>query len=127
VGKWCASVASGEPFEAESRVRRADGEYQWFLLRKVPFRDESGKIVKWFGSGTGIEDRKEAEDCIRLIIDTIPTMAWSVRPDGAVDFVYQRSLENMGLFFKKQKEKQTSEDHHGDLTRIMVKWLAELP
>ena len=126
VGKWCASVASGEPFEAESRVRRADGEYQWFLLRKVPFRDESGKIVKWFGSGTGIEDRKEAEDCIRLIIDTIPTMAWSVRPDGAVDFVNQRSLDYSGLSFKEQIEKPTRAVHPGDLPRVMEKWLADL-
>src|SRR5258708_11127953 len=62
VEKWRASVESGEPFEAESRVRRVDGEYHWFLHRKVPLRDGLGKIVKWYGSSVEIEDRMRAED-----------------------------------------------------------------
>ena len=59
--KWRASVASGEPFENEARYRRADGEYRWFLVRAVPLRDGGGKIVKWYGTKTDIEDRKRAE------------------------------------------------------------------
>jgi len=65
VDKWRAALASGEPFEAESRVRRADGEYRWFLQRNVPFRDETGKIVKWYGTGVNISERKIAEEAIR--------------------------------------------------------------
>src|SRR5260221_513859 len=42
VATWRAALASGEPFEAEARVRRADGQYRWFLHRKVPMRDERG-------------------------------------------------------------------------------------
>jgi PAS domain S-box-containing protein len=58
-----ASVASGEPFEHEVRFRRAaDGEYRWFLSRGVPLRDSGGKIVKWYGISTDIEDRKRAEN-----------------------------------------------------------------
>jgi PAS domain S-box-containing protein len=57
-----ASVASGEPFELEVRFRRAaDGEYRWFLSRGVPLRDSGGKIVKWYGTSTDIEDRRRAE------------------------------------------------------------------
>ncbi|WP_157467134.1 PAS domain-containing sensor histidine kinase [Edaphobacter aggregans] len=59
--KWQASVASGEPFESEARYRRADGEYRWFLVRAVPLRDGGGKILKWYGTKTDIEDRKRAE------------------------------------------------------------------
>ncbi len=59
--KWRASVASGEPFESEARYRRADGEYRWFLVRAVPLRDGEGKILKWYGTKTDIEDRKRAE------------------------------------------------------------------
>jgi PAS domain S-box-containing protein len=62
--KWRGALASGEPFEAESRVRRADGEYRWFLQRNVPLRDETGEIVKWYGTGIDIEERKTAEDKI---------------------------------------------------------------
>jgi len=61
--KWRASLASGEPFENEVRYRRAaDGQYRWFLSRAVPLRDTRGKIVKWYGISTDIEDRKRAEE-----------------------------------------------------------------
>jgi PAS domain S-box-containing protein len=57
-----ASFASGEPFEEEMRIRRADGEYRWFLARAVPLRDKRGKVVKWYGAATDIQDRKRAEE-----------------------------------------------------------------
>ena len=56
-----ASVASGEPFEEEMRIRGADGEYRWFLSRVVPLQDKRGKVVKWYGVATDIQDRKRAE------------------------------------------------------------------
>jgi len=60
--KWRASVATGEPFENEVRYRRAaDGQYRWFLARAVPLRDARGKIRKWYGISTDVEDRKHAE------------------------------------------------------------------
>src|SRR6266478_2517128 len=60
--KWRASLASGEPFLHEARVRRADGEYRWMLYHKLALRDECGQIVRWFGSSIDIEDRKRAEE-----------------------------------------------------------------
>lgn len=60
--KWRAAVASGKPFEAEARFRRADGEYRWCLCRAVALRDEAGNIVQWYGTTTDIEDRKRAEE-----------------------------------------------------------------
>jgi PAS domain S-box-containing protein len=60
--KWNASLASGQQFENEIRLRRtSDAEYHWFLARAVPLRDEGGKIRKWYGTLTDIEDRKRAE------------------------------------------------------------------
>jgi PAS domain S-box-containing protein len=60
--KWQACMKSGEPFECEVRYRGAvDGQYRWFLARAVPLRDVRGKIVKWYGTSTDIEDRKRAE------------------------------------------------------------------
>jgi PAS domain S-box-containing protein len=56
-----ASFASGEPFEEEMRIRRTDGEYRWFLSRAVALRDKRGKVVKWYGAATDIQDRKRAE------------------------------------------------------------------
>jgi PAS domain S-box-containing protein len=59
--RWGASFASGEPYEDEMRVRSSDGEYRWFLGRAVPLRDKRGKVVKWYGVATDIQDRKRAE------------------------------------------------------------------
>jgi PAS domain S-box-containing protein len=58
---WRTALATGRHPEVELRVRRADGEYHWFLNRAVPLRDEAGNIVKWYGTITDIEDRKRAE------------------------------------------------------------------
>jgi PAS domain S-box-containing protein len=61
--KWRLSLATGEPFENEVRYRRAaDEQYRWFLARAVPLRDQRGKILKWYGITTDIEDRKRAEE-----------------------------------------------------------------
>ena len=61
VRRMSGSFASGEPFEEEMRIRRADGEYRWFLCRAVPLKDKRGKAVKWYGAATDIQDRKRAE------------------------------------------------------------------
>jgi PAS domain S-box-containing protein len=64
--KWSASIATGQPFENEARLRRGrDGQYRWFLHRAVPLRDERGEIVRWYGTGTDIEDSKRAEHALR--------------------------------------------------------------
>ncbi len=60
--KWRAALSRGEPFENEVRHRNAHGEYRWFLVRTVPIRNRHGKIGKWYGSLTDIEDRKRAEE-----------------------------------------------------------------
>src|SRR6202048_354196 len=58
-------LARGIPFETELRSRRHDGEYRWFLWRYVPVRDEQDQIVRWYVTGTDIDDRKRAEDRMR--------------------------------------------------------------
>ena len=63
--KWRSAVTTGGSFEAEARARGASGEYRWFLARAKPLRDESGSIVKWYGTSTDIEDRKRATDALR--------------------------------------------------------------
>lgn len=59
------SLASGEPLVHEARVRRADGEYRWMLHHKVAVRDETGKIIKGYGSSIDIEDRKRTQEQLR--------------------------------------------------------------
>jgi len=61
LNNWQAALATGEPFEMETRYQRADGKYRWFLVRAVPLRDDKGIIVKWYATVFDIEDRKRAE------------------------------------------------------------------
>ena len=59
------ALARGEPFQAELRARRKDGQYHWFLIRYNPLRDEDGRIIRWYATGTDIEDRKQAEERVQ--------------------------------------------------------------
>jgi PAS domain S-box-containing protein len=69
---------------------------------------------------------RQKEDHLRLVIDTIPTMAWSVLPDGAVDFVNQPWLEYTGLSFGKALKEVNRTVHPEDLPGVMEKWLVDM-
>jgi PAS domain S-box-containing protein len=70
---WKEAVRTGEPFEAEHRVRRRDGVYRWFLGRALPLREthglEQGRVLLWFGTSTDIEDQKRAERSLSLLAE----------------------------------------------------------
>lgn len=59
------ALAIGEPFEIEQRTRRNDGQYRWFLIRYNPLQDDNGHVIRWYATGTDIEDRKQAEEKMR--------------------------------------------------------------
>src|SRR6267142_945584 len=62
VAKGQELLASGQPGEVEARIRRHDGVFRWFLMRIEPLRDETGKVVRWYGTQTDIEDHRRKED-----------------------------------------------------------------
>src|SRR5712671_6947652 len=61
VKEWRSSLWTGEPLEAEARVRRKDGVYRWMLHRKVPLRNDQGQVLKWYGSSIDIDEMKRSE------------------------------------------------------------------
>jgi PAS domain S-box-containing protein len=73
-----------------------------------------------------IAERSGAEDRIRLIIDTIPVMAWSVRPDGIVDFLNQRWMDYTGLSLGQYVADPTGPIHPEDTPRILERWRAQM-
>lgn len=104
VNKWRACLESGEIFEYEARVRRADGEYRWMFHRKVPLRDQGGNIVKWYGSSIDIEDRRQAEERareqereLRQILDLTPQHVGVIRSDGSSRYANHAALEYFGV------------------------------
>ena len=75
------SMTSGTAYDSELRYRRADGIYRWSQTRILPVRDTEGRITRWYGLITDIDDRKRAEEKLReseyearLIVDSIPGM-----------------------------------------------------
>ena len=116
VGKWRSSLATGKPFEAEARLRRADGEYRLMLLRKVPLRDEAGSIVKWYGSATDIEDRRraekelrQAEEHIRAILEYSPNWIFLKDTEGRYLLVNREIERVFGISQEQIKGKTDSE------------------
>jgi PAS domain S-box-containing protein len=89
--KWSAIRQSGMRGGLEARLRRFDGEYRWFWFQAEPLRDETGNIVKWYGSATDIEDRKrtegalrESEQLFRDYAETASDWLWETGPDHRV-------------------------------------------
>jgi hypothetical protein len=100
---WRSVLASHWDGELEARLRRFDGVYRWFLFRVSPLRDESGRLVQWYGTCIDIEDRKRAEESLRererdlsMIIETIPALVWCASADGELTYVNQRILDYTG-------------------------------
>jgi formate hydrogenlyase transcriptional activator len=64
-GERQQALARGVPFQNESRARRKDGQYRWFLFQYNPFQDQRGEVIRWYVTATDIEDRKKAEERTR--------------------------------------------------------------
>jgi PAS domain S-box-containing protein len=122
-----------EGFELEYRTLNPDGSTRWIRDRGFPIRDEKGRTWRLAGIAEDITDRKVAADAlqkadrrIRLIIETIPAMAWSVDTSGAVDFVNQRWLDFTGLTLAQAVEGSALTIHPDDLPEIMERWAADM-
>jgi PAS domain S-box-containing protein len=124
------ALNSVKPYEVEGRFRRFDGEFRWFLFRASPLCDESGKVVKWYGTNTDIEDRKRAEDALRsheqnlrLLVDTIPGHIVTTTPTGEIELLNRRVLEYFDKTPKELVNWRTSDAiHPDDLALTIAAW-----
>jgi PAS domain S-box-containing protein len=130
VTAWQQAIESGEPYDVESRHRRADGIYRWFHVRGFPLRDVNGRIVRWCVLQTDIDDRKRAEEALsasernlNLIINTIPALVWSARADGAAEFLNQHYLDYIGFTSERARGwGWTTAVHPDDLSGLATAW-----
>ena len=124
------SLASERPLENEARLRRFDGVYRWFQLRGLASRDETGRIARWYYLMTDVEDLKRTQGALRaserslqLIVDTIPALAWSARPDGSAEFFNQHYLSFTGLSAEEARGwGWTVAVHPEDLKQLSATW-----
>ncbi|GHO63519.1 hypothetical protein KSC_024110 [Ktedonobacter sp. SOSP1-52] len=99
------TLQTGEPYEMEYRLRNSQtGTYRWFLARAMPVRDDTGQIIKWFGTCTDINEQKQAEQKIKeseenlcVLAETVPQLVWTTRSDGQHEYVNQRWCDYMGV------------------------------
>jgi formate hydrogenlyase transcriptional activator len=120
--------------ETEARLRRFDGEYRWFLFRANPLRDESGSIVRWYGTNIDIEGRKRAEDALRmgernsrLIVDSVPGLVCTMSASGELEQVNRQVLEYFGKTIEELKGWAMSDAvHPADLPGITAAWTRSL-
>src|ERR1700720_3351023 len=121
--KWLVVKATSEAYEDEMRLRRADGEYRWFLIRIAPLLDEQGNLLKRYGASIDIEDRKHAEMQSRALIDAIPHQIWSGPPDGTIDYCNERWRSYMGLELEDlQGNGWRTMLHPDDRDRVLKAW-----
>ncbi len=110
---WTASIRNGTPYHRLFRIRRHDGMYRWFDVQARPYRDESGRIVRWVGANTDVHEERELRERLRLeqerlarITEVSPAIIYSFRigPDGvwtlpftspAITTIYGRTPEEL--------------------------------
>jgi PAS domain S-box-containing protein len=80
VRDWTKILQTGEPQPLEFRIKQLNGEYRWHITRQVPSRDSEGRIVRWYGTCTDIEDHKRAEEALRASEERYRTLFHSI-PD----------------------------------------------
>ncbi len=116
--RWEHALETGEAYELEFRLRRGvDGAYLWHLCRALPLRDRAGRVVRWVGACTDIDEKKrtesererllavehgarkaaqESERNYRLLAETMPQIVWAASPDGMIDYLNKRTCDFTG-------------------------------
>jgi PAS domain S-box-containing protein len=127
---WSTCLRTGSAGEMPFRIRNAAGEYRWFLTRAEPLRGGDGTLLYWIGVNLEIDNAKRAEDALRKsekelreVVDTIPALIHTARPDGYIDYFNKRWLEYLGLTLDDVAGwNWTAVIHADDVEGILTKW-----
>jgi PAS domain S-box-containing protein len=97
-------LQKGEPWSWDARIRRHDGEYRRHIVHMEPTRNEAGRVVRWFGTMTDVQDLQPISDgpspnapdpCLELT-DTLPQLLWTLSPDGTAATINKAATSYMG-------------------------------
>jgi PAS domain S-box-containing protein len=104
MARWMRSIETGDAYEVEHRILRADGVYRWFHVRGLPLRDTEGGIIRWYNLVTDIDERRRAEEKIRQserelrqLLNLTPLHISEFGPDGTPLYNNQAALDYYGL------------------------------
>jgi PAS domain S-box-containing protein len=127
---WRGLKTIGEAGSVEVRARHGHGGYRGLLMHLKPLADGARQIVRRYGLGTDIGNRKHHDDMVRAverglssIIDTIPALVWSSRVDGSVEFFNQHYLDFVGLSAERACGWGWIDAiHPGDVLDLLASW-----
>ena len=101
--RWRHCLQTGDDYDGEQRLRRADGVYRWFRNFGRPSRDSHGRITEWYGTTIDIDEQKQAEAALRArerelsqLVDMVPSHLWRLAPDGEPIFFNKRMVDFLG-------------------------------
>jgi len=126
------ALLRGKPFENEQRARGKDGKYRWFLIRYKPLLDETGTPLRWYASGTDIDDLKRAEAKLRhdqrelrQLVDSLPQHVLVLDAEGSILQVNRMMLDYLGRTLKEMQNPATDDRikrdlHPDDLDRVQT-------
>lgn len=123
---WNHALASGNAFQNEVRYRKQNGCYRWFLARAFPVRDEKGRILKWVGTSTDIDDQKRAEEKLektiqertaklRETVTELEAFSYSIAHDMRAPL---RAMSGFSMLLEEDYGELLPEEAKGYLTRI---------
>lgn len=112
---------TGKEWELTFPLKARNGSYRWFLTRAYPIKDDHGKVIRWIGTNTDVDEKlriqeelKQSEDRLRQISDFMPQIVWSTDAHGNHDFFNKRWYEFSGLTFEESKGEQWGRIVHPD-------------
>ncbi len=133
--KWQHSLATGQPFETEYRLRKpTEQDYRWLLARAVPLHNEAGQVAEWVGMATDIHDQRaaleklaETQRQFQFLADMIPHLVWRTDPEGNHDYFNRRWYDFTGLTYEETKDRGWSLVlHPDDYGRTLEVWQKSL-
>jgi PAS domain S-box-containing protein len=132
--RWRSCLVSGQPGEVEARLRRHDGQYRRFHFSVSPIADDSGRIVKWYGINTDIEDRVRSDAAARQrqwafaqIVDGLPAIVALFTPNGRIMFCNRRMLEYLDETMEQVRAKTSAYNFHpDDRDEVLALWAASV-
>ena len=128
--RWQAALAGQRYYEAEFRLRRYDGEYRWFLGQAQARRAPGGQLLKWYGTNTDVHQLRLLQEQVlhsqarfKQLLETLPQLAWTARPDGGVNYYNQRWYDYTGTTFETLRDWGWEEFiHPDDLPEALRQW-----
>ncbi len=120
---WLAAARSQGAYEVEFPLRRADGQYRWFLSRARPVRDEAGDLRSWIGTTLDIHERKVAEERFEALTELAPAIIWFGNPDGSLSYLNDRWYAYTGQTPEQALPLGWGEAiHPDDLDGLLLAW-----